>query len=124
MEIRKVKNEQLKFDRNFLQVSNNVSVDVPVIVDQELNVIFGDAAAMKSKELEVLVVEGDWKVLRMAIHSIGRWAEPNWKELSENDPPKFGYTAFISDYLFKEVPKQLGIDKHPDVDESDFGSLF
>lgn len=125
MEIKRVKTSELKFDKEVVKVSPSVSVDVPVIVDRELNVIFGDNAAMKSAEVDVVVLDAPFEETRLAMHSTGRWAEPNWKKLKASEPPKYGYTAFVDDFLFKEVPKQLGLDKHPDVDASGMmGDLF
>lgn len=125
MEIKHVFTNQLKFDKELVKAGHSVSVEVPVIVDKELNVIFGDATAMKKSELDVIVLDLPFKETRLAMHSVGKWAEPDWKQLKADEPPKYGYTAFIDDFLFKEVPKQLGLDKHPGVDVSEMmGDLF
>lgn len=55
MEIKRVKTSELKFDKELLKVAPSVSASVPVIVDRENNVIFGDNAAMKAAEIDVVV---------------------------------------------------------------------
>lgn|SRR5574344_122065 len=124
MEIRRVKTSELKFDKELLKVSPSVSAEVPVIVDNELNVIFGDNAAMKAVEIDVLVVDTPFAETRLAMHSTGRWAEPNWTKLKASEPPKYGYTAFIDNFLFKEVPKNLIVEKHLDHQPEFNGDLF
>ena len=61
---------------------------------------------------------------RLAMHATGRWAEPNWTKLKASDPPKYGYTAFIDDFLFKEVPKHLGVERCHDFEPAHNGDLF
>lgn len=114
MEIKKVKTSDLKFDRELVKIEHSVSVETPVIVDREMNVIFGDASAMKKTEVEVIVTDLPFKETRLAIHSIGRWAEPNWTKLKAEDAPRYGYAAFIDGFLFKEVPQKLNLDRHPE----------
>lgn len=124
MEIRRVKTIDLKFDKELLKVAPSVSVAVPVVVDKDLNVIFGDNAAMKAAEIDVLVVDTPFAETRLAMHSTGRWAEPNWTKLKASEPPKYGYTAFIDDFLFKEIPKQVSVARHHSVEPEAFGDLF
>lgn len=124
MEIRKVKSSELKFDRDLVKVSPAVSVDVPVVVDKELRVIFGDVSAMKSSEIEVIVVDLNFEEARFAMHSVGRWAELNWRKIKAIDASRFGFTAFTDGFLFEEVPKHLEFDRHPDVEAGIAGDLF
>lgn len=124
MEFLKVKSSELKFDREIIKVTPSVSVETPVIVDRELNVIFGDAVAMKSTELEVIVVDLPFKETRLAMHSVGRWAEPNWTKFKGEDAPRYGYAAFIDGFLFKEVPQKLNLDRHPEKSAEHSGDLF
>lgn len=124
MEIRRVKTIDLKFDKELLKVAPSVSVAVPVVVDKDLNVIFGDNAAMKAAEIDVLVVDTPFAETRLAMHSTGRWAEPNWTKLKASEPTKYGYTAFIDDFLFREVPKKLIVEKHLDHQPEFNGDLF
>lgn len=124
MEIRRVKTIDLKFDKELLKVSPSVSVEVPVIVDKDLNVIFGDNTAMKASEIDVLVVDTMFDETRLAMHSTGRWAEPNWTKLKASEPTKYGYTAFIDDFLFNEIPKKVAVARHHSVEPESFGDLF
>lgn len=124
MEIKTVKTADLKFDKEVLTTSQSVSVDVPVIVDRDMNVIFGDSCAMKGAELKVLIIDAPFEEARLAMHAIGRWATPNWKKLKSTDAPKYGYTAFVDDFLFNEVPRNLGVARHADKESVDFGELF
>ncbi|HKL86918.1 MAG TPA: hypothetical protein VJ861_11360 [Treponemataceae bacterium] len=124
MEIKTVKTADLKFDKEVLTTSQSVSVDVPVIVDRDMNVIFGDSCAMKGAELKVLIIDAPFEEVRLAMHAIGRWATPNWKKLKSTDAPKYGYTAFVDDFLFNEVPRNLGVARHADKESVDFGELF
>ena len=124
MEIKKVKTSDLKFDRELVKIEHSVSVETPVIVDREMNVIFGDASAMKKTEVEVIVTDLPFKETRLAIHSIGRWAEPNWTKLKAEDATRYGYAAFIDGFLFKEVPQQVVTYRDPAHDPSHDGDLF
>lgn len=124
MEIKTVKTADLKFDKELLTTGRSVSVDVPVIVDRDMNVIFGDSCAMKGAELKVLIIDAPFEEVRLAMHAIGRWATPNWKKLKSTDAPKYGYTAFVDDFLFNEVPRNLGVARHADKESVDFGELF
>ena len=124
MEIKTVKTADLKFDKEVLTTGQSVSVDVPVIVDRDMNVIFGDSCAMKGIELKVLIIDAPFEEVRLAMHAIGRWATPNWKKLKSTDAPKYGYTAFVDDFLFNEVPRNLGVARHADKESVDFGELF
>lgn len=124
MEIKTVKTADLKFDKEVLTTGQSVSVDVPVIVDRDMNVIFGDSCAMKGAELKVLIIDAPFEEVRLAMHAIGRWATPNWKKLKSTDAPKYGYTAFVDDFLFKKVPQQLATYKDPTHDPSYNGDLF
>ena len=124
MEIKTVKTADLKFDKEVLTTGQSVSVDVPVIVDRDMNVIFGDSCAMKGVELKVLIIDAPFEEVRLAMHAIGRWATPNWKKLKSTDAPKYGYTAFVDDFLFNEVPRNLGVARHADKESVDFGELF
>jgi hypothetical protein len=124
MEIKRVKTSELKFDKELLKVAPSVSASVPVIVDRENNVIFGDNAAMKAAEIDVVVVDTPFAETRLAMHATGRWAEPNWTKLKASEPPKYGYTAFIDGFLFKEVPQKLGLDRHPEKSAEHLGDLF
>lgn len=124
MEIKRVKTSDLKFDKELLKVAPSVSASVPVIVDKENNVIFGDNAAMKAAEIDVIVVDTPFAETRLAMHATGRWAEPNWTKLKAIDPPKYGYTAFIDDFLFKEVTKHLGVERCHDFEPAHNGDLF
>jgi len=119
MEIRKVQASELKFDHHLVKTSRAVSLQTPVIVDKELNVIFGDAEALKASELEVIVVDLPFKETRLAMHSVGRWAEPDWTELKAEDAPKYGYTAFIDGYLFNDTLKHLNEDRKEEVKPTD-----
>ncbi len=119
MEIKKVQASELKFDHHLVKTSRSVSLPTPVIVDKELNVIFGDAEALKSSELEVIVVDLPFKETRLAMHSVGRWAEPNWTELKAADAPNYGYTAFTDGYLFKDTLKHLTEDRKEEVKPTD-----
>lgn len=125
MEIKKVKTSDLKFDRELVKIEHSVSVETPVIVDREMNVIFGDASAMKKTEVEVIVTDLPFKETRLAIHSIGRWAEPNWTKLKAEDASKYGYTAFIDGFIFEEAPKKVDASRllHENKDEI-LGNLF
>ena len=124
MEIKRVKTSELKFDKELLKVAPSVSASVPVIVDRKNNVIFGDNAAMKASEIDVVVVDTTFAETRLAMHATGRWAEPNWTKLKASEPPKYGYTAFIDDFLFKKVPQQVVTYKDPTHDPSHNGDLF
>lgn len=124
MEIKRVKTSELKFDKELLKVAPSVSASVPVIVDRENNVIFGDNAAMKAAEIDVVVVDTPFAETRLAMHATGRWAEPNWTKLKASEPPKYGYTAFIDDFLFKKVLQQVVTYKDPSHDPSHNGDLF
>lgn len=124
MQIKRVKTSELKFDRDLVKVTPSVSMEVPVVVDKDMNVIFGDSVAMKNTELDVLVVDLPFKETRLAMHSTGRWAEPNWTKLKAEDAPRYGYSAFIDGFLFKEVPQKLGLDRHPEKSAEHSGDLF
>lgn len=119
MEIRKVKSSELKFDHNLVNVSKKVAPETPVVVDKDLKVIFGDATALKASELEVLVVDLPYEETRLAMHSVGRWTEPNWTALKATEAPKFGYTAFIDGFLFDDVMKNLSEDRKVEVKPTD-----
>lgn len=124
MEIKRVKTSELKFDKDLVKVSPSVSVEVPVIVDKEYRVIFGDNSAMKSSEVDVIVIDANFEEARFAMHSTGRWAEPNWERIKATEASRFGFTAFTDGFLFKEAPKHLELDRHPDKDSESSGDLF
>lgn len=71
MEIKRVKTSELKFDKDLLKVAPSVSASVPVVVDKENNVIFGDNAAMKAAEIDVIVVDTTFAETRLAMHATG-----------------------------------------------------
>lgn len=122
--IEKVKSSDLKFDTDLVKVSPSVSADVPVVVDKDLRVIFGDNAARKAPEVVVAVVDSDFEEARIAMHATGRWAEPNWKRIKATEAIRFGFTAFTDGFLFKEAPKHLEFDRHPDTEAGSYGELF